>query len=125
MLLLGLLLAGAGLVLLLMSQWLRPRLPKDRMRGRGLILAVEPLDKELCRLTVRYTAGAQTHTSSFTCAGKNRYFPGQQVIILYHKASPAVVEQALSFSAAWGQQMLGILLACLLLVAGLVLIRMA
>lgn len=121
----GLVLAGLGLLLLLLLSFNKPALPKGVKRSRGIILSTyAAANAPGGSLTVRFTAGKETHTASFSSADAQLFFPGQQVLIDYDPEQPGVLLEVNSVSAALGKSFLGMLLAALLIIGGLLLIRL-
>ena len=121
--LLGLLLTGAALLLLCAVRWLGENKPaKGARRSRGVILEARPDGQ---KLTARYTAGRDTFTLSLPAPPNQQFYAGQQVLVDYLPEEPSQPIQILSYSAAWGRQLLGFLAACLLLMLGIILIRLS
>jgi hypothetical protein len=121
MLVAGLILTGAGLILLV-SLWLRGEQPplKDAKRSSGIVLEVRT---ESQQLTIRYLAGKHTFTTLVPAPQAVNFYVGQQVVVDYSPANPQKPLKVQSITAASGKRFLQLLLAVFIILAGLVLIR--
>ncbi|WP_224997643.1 hypothetical protein [Cesiribacter sp. SM1] len=122
MLVSGLFLAGAGLLLLVII-WLigeKPPAP-DAKRSPGIVLEVRTSSQQL---NIRYLAGKDTFTILVPAAQAGDFYVGQQILVDYKPANPGVPLGVHSIAAARGRKFLQLLIAVLVILAGLVLIRM-
>ncbi|AHM62431.1 hypothetical protein D770_20910 [Flammeovirgaceae bacterium 311] len=121
MLIAGLLVTGAGLCLLVIISLLgEKKPPKDTRRSPGIVLEVRSHSQQL---NIRYLAGNNTYTILITAPQAGNFYMGQQIVVDYSPLNPQEPLMVQSIAAVRGMRFLQLLIAVLLIMAGLVLIR--
>lgn len=118
----GLILSGAGLLLLFIL-WLKgEKLPANNAkRSPGIVLEVRADSQQL---NIRYLAGKDTFTTLVPEPQAANFYIGQQILVDYMPANPQEPLNVQSISAARGKRFLHLLVAVLIIMAGIVLIRL-
>lgn len=122
MILAGLLCTGAGLLLLVAVQLLQQARPKNGLQqSKGIVLEVK--EAAQC-ITVNFLLGSKTVTTTVALPADQRFYAGQQVLVHYAAEKPEHLLQIQSIRNHLGRKFLGLLLAALLILGGLLLLRL-
>lgn len=120
MLLPGIILMGAGLLLILYTHYSREaNLPAGVRRSRGMVLGVNP-----AHITGQFNAGLETINFTFPIATAPTFFPGQQVFVDFKPENPTQPIQVLSVREVLGRKFSQTAIAVLLIIAGGLLLRL-
>ncbi len=116
----GLILMGAGLLLILYTQFSRePHLPAGARRSRGIVLKVQQQ-----QISGQFISGVETIRFSVSTKAADSFFPGQQIFVDYMPSKPAQPLQVLSIKDVLGSKFSKIVIAVLLIIAGALLLRL-
>lgn len=120
MLLPGIILMGAGLLLILYTHYSGEfYLPAGARRSRGMVLGVNPQ-----YITGQFNNGLETISFTFPTAAASFFFPGQQIFVDFNPDQPNQPLQVLSITAVLGRKFSQTAIAVLLIIAGGLLIRL-